>query len=56
MLNFSLDDAFKVNIYLKYFNLWPLFDEVYIKHILMKLFIVNTSVQSVILYTFLAEV
>ncbi|MEI0612533.1 RidA family protein [Brachyspira pilosicoli] len=53
--NCTLDDVFKVNVYLSDLNLWPRFNEVY-KTYFKEPLPVRTAVQTGLLYTFLVEI
>ncbi len=53
--NCTLDDVFKVNVYLSDLNLWPRFNEVY-KTKFKEPLPVRTAVQTGLLYTFLVEI
>ncbi len=51
----TLDDVFKVNVYLTDLDLWPRFNEVYVEYF-NKPLPVRTAVQTGLLYTFLVEI
>ncbi|MGL5955039.1 MAG: RidA family protein [Brevinema sp.] len=51
----TLDDVFKVNVYLTDLDMWPKFNEVYIGYF-QKPLPVRTAVQTGLLYTFLVEI
>lgn len=51
----TLDDVFKVNVYLTDLSLWPAFNEVYVEYF-KKPLPVRTAVQTGLLYTFLVEI
>ncbi len=51
----TLDDVFKVNVYLTDLDMWPKFNEVYVTYF-NKPLPVRTAVQTGLLYTFLVEI
>ncbi|MEM9423893.1 MAG: RidA family protein [Spirochaetota bacterium] len=53
--NCSLDDVFKVNVYLTDLALWPRFNDVYVSYFQQPL-PCRTAVQTGLLYTFLVEI
>ena len=55
MANCTLDDVFKVNVFLTDLELWPRFNEVY-KTYFKDPLPVRTAVQTGLLYTFLVEI